>query len=128
MSMTKRELAAVIGLLLFASRVVAVSLADYYWPMRFWRETMSTTHRDEWSCPLPPMSHPTAQQLSTWIKSVLQARPTQITSPTRAPDLAIFVDASAQGWGVVAARDGGVICAGQSWPDPVDSSVITSRV
>ena len=124
LQMSRRELAATVGVLLFASRVLSVHLSHHYWPLRIWRETMGSTHWDEWASDLPPIPTATAREFITWARRVLEAKPAPLTNPPSAPGLALFVDASASGWGMVAVRDGGTLCAGHRWPDPIDSSVV----
>jgi len=121
---SRRELAAIVGVLLFGSRVVSIPLCEHYWPLRTWRELMAVTHWDEWASQLPPIPANTAKQFVSWASAVQHAKPVPITAEASAPGLVLFVDASATGWGVVAVRDGGTLCDGQRWSDSIGSSVV----
>ena len=100
--LTKREFAAIVGLLIFSSRVVDTALCYHYWALRTYREVASQTHSDQWSCKLGPLPRQKVRNFAEWITSVQKQQPDPISSLSGADDAVLFVDASTKGWGAVA--------------------------
>lgn len=95
-----RQLAAIFGLVFYASSVLDLKLSPFYSSLSFYRAQMSqvTTWEDQ-SLPMPPKER---QQTINWIASLLNNKPvpTVKESPSE-PELTLYVDASEYGWGCV---------------------------
>ena len=120
--LSRRNLAAIFGIALFASRVSDFSMATVFWPMRLFRDLASTTHWDEWDCPAPHIEERTKASLVWWLTQLSTNRPTPIVPPSHGPvDAHIFTDASGEGWGAVCCTDTGVQTAAGKWPPAISA-------
>jgi len=121
--LSKREVAAVMGVSLYASQTLSYNLCDVYWPMRYWRETSVVTHWDQWEEPAPEMRRNTLCALVAWLNALAKNAPVPILSKELGPEDAIlFVDASADGYGVVAVTATGTQVAGGRWTSAITQS------
>jgi hypothetical protein len=98
---TRREMAAIFGLNIFASGVASISLGDYYWPMTYLRRL----HAEQagWDDPAQPIDDNTLAILKDWGDALLTNKPVQLKTGNvdRATVPTIIVDASAWGWGAI---------------------------
>jgi integrase len=100
-SMTRRQLAALVGLCAFATGAGIPANDMYRWhrPLAFYRATVSGQGRIDWNTviDLPPT---VSSAFADWVSSLLQNHPRPI-DPNPAPPTTdiIFTDASAVGWG-----------------------------
>ena len=123
LTLSKREVAAVVGVALYASQICDYTLCNVYWVMRYWREVAATTHWDQWEEAAPPMRRNTLCTLVSWITALAKNKPVPITSRDVGPEDAIlFVDASARGYGVVAVTATSVQCASGNWTEEIAQS------
>jgi len=111
-----RQLAAVIGLAMFASGagLHRNDLYKRYHTLRFYRECAST---GEWDKPTPFMPPHVQQDLRAWIAELCADVPRMLADEIeRPPSDILFVDASAYGWGAVHVRkDGTLHTAAEPW-------------
>lgn len=98
---TYRQLAAIFGVLFYASHVLDVSPAKYYTAMRFYREQMSQVNN--WNDTCDSMPAAPRQNLLNWFAVLRNNKPTDAYTPPCEDefDLTLYVDASDYGWGCV---------------------------
>jgi hypothetical protein len=99
---TRRQLAAIFGLLLYASRVacLAPQLPRFYDSLSYFRRLASLGDAGGWDGIAPPFRECESQQLRLWLDLALTAPPSSLLA--RPADLTIISDASAWGVGAVA--------------------------
>jgi hypothetical protein len=117
LTLTKRQLAAVIGLLLFASNCCAVrnTLFNYYHAFKWYRDEVSGGNVP-WDSPTRPMTKTAADTLNDWITTLQQNAPAQlVTEPTNHYTDIMFVDASVQRWAAVLIHRGGIQIHSEEW-------------
>lgn len=109
-----RQVAAIFGLLFYGIEVLNISLAPYYQALRYYRSTMAIV--TSWNAKAPPMSKTALAQLSSCLKLMKHNVPTHIWKEENSfPDLTIYCDASAAGWGAVCISSAGIHEAGAAW-------------
>lgn len=120
-----RTIAAVFGILIYASASHDISLATVFHPMRYLSFLGRSTC--DWTQPAPPIDPHTLDALQLWAKMIEQNPPTAIHKELATQhDIEIQVDASAWGWGAVIISDEGTKLVQEQWPASFDatSSVI----
>jgi hypothetical protein len=99
---SRRQLAAIYGLLFYASRVLnlAPQLPQYYDAVSYYRRLASLADAAGWDGTAPPLGACESQQLRRWLDLAATAPPTSLQ--VKPPEFTIFTDASAWGVGAVA--------------------------
>ena len=99
---TPRRLAAFVGLLLFASEVLALNVAAHFRLLWVYRQLARRIGLGEisWNSPLPPLYPSVADDLYAWLLDALDNRPVPAVDD-RAPTLYMMTDASVHGYGAV---------------------------
>jgi hypothetical protein len=99
---SRRQMAAVYGLLLYASKVLRLAphLPRMYDAMSYFRRLSSLCQEAGWDGAAPPLRECEIAQLRLWLDLAATAPPTPLATPV--PVLSIFTDASAWGAGAVA--------------------------
>ena len=106
--LTFRQVSAMFGLVFFCSDVLELDICKYFIALRFYRRCMASV--SQWDDPAPPIDPAASANLTVWIKEARANKsiPLWNDSKTFFPDLTIFSDASAVGWGAVAISNSGV--------------------
>lgn len=106
--LTFRQVSAVYGLLFFCSDVLSLDISRFFVALRFYRRTMASV--SQWDDPAPDFDEATTTNLAAWIKEARANKSVPLWTDCNSffPDLTIFTDASAVGWGAVAISDSGV--------------------
>jgi len=116
LQLSRREVAAIFGIGMFASNVSSWDLCEAYWPLRFYRELASSTHWDAWDSKAPLCPTSTYHGLLRWLNELLLISPQPLGNQALPPvDAYIFVDASATGWGAVCISAGKALVESQKW-------------
>jgi hypothetical protein len=103
---SRRQVAAVFGMLFFAAEVVSqdtTSLALHYDALRFYRSQVATVEEesDRWDDPIVlPVG--IRGDIAAWIAALVGARASPVVTPSHPYDLIIVTDASEYGYGVLA--------------------------
>lgn len=117
-----KTIAAVFGILIYASPSHDLRLCDKFTPMRYLGHLGRTT--SDWSAPAPPIDNFTLTQLKEWAAEVIANPKTPIYQEV--PDdheIEIQVDASRWGWGaLIINNDGSTKTVQQQWPSHFDAS------
>ena len=120
---TKRQLAAVIGLCLFASGAGLIKNEIYQrFPiLRFYGDQLKFTNgrgSTQWNELTTPMTKTALTSLHEWIEELYQNNPKPLTVPTATdPSDILFTDASADSWGAIHWRvnDGSIRTYSECW-------------
>ena len=122
--LSRRELAAIVGLAIFAFRVRDFNMCTVYWPLQFYRECAAKTHWDEWSAPSSEMPRSTLLLFVRWLTELLHNKPTKLyDANAREDDALLFVDASDLKWNGIAVTQTGIQTETRAWLAPMKSSV-----
>ena len=112
--MSFRQVAAIFGLLFFCSEVLQLSLARVFKALRYYREQMSRV--TDWDDTAQRPSAEALLEIRAWITKANRNTAVPIFECDESfPELTIFCDASAQGWGAVCISSSGVHQAGAPW-------------
>ena len=111
---SRRQIAAVFGLLFFATRVLDVSPAPFYFAMRFYREMASSTGLDEWDEVAPRLPSKALGEVQLWLQRIALNIPVKILE-VRKTSMYIFTDASVWGYGGVIITPEGVSTTSVPW-------------
>ena len=123
MRSSRRGMATVFGVAMYASRIVCHRLPREYWPMRYLREMSATTHWDEWAAKAPLMPRSSLIRLVGWFDELLRAPPRPTKAEEDGPEDAIIaVDASGTHWGGVLITGPHVDQVSVAWPHTADYS------
>lgn len=103
-----RQVSAVYGLLFFCSDVLNLDISRYFVALRFYRRTMASV--PQWDDPAPTIDAAAELNLAAWIKEARANKTVPLWTDDNSffPDLTIFSDASAIGWGAVAISNSGI--------------------
>lgn len=112
---SRRQMAAVFGILFFASGVLEVCPAPYFYALRAYREMAAETK--DWDSTANRLSSSALHELRGWLQICSLNTPIPIVSakPIFFPSIDIIVDASAWGCGAVISRDGKVTEFSRRW-------------
>ena len=111
-----RQVAAIYGLLFFSSEVLQLNISKVFQALRYYRQQMAKVTR--WDNDADDIPAEALTELRVWLSSTLKNKPVPTwTSDEFFPDLTIYVDASAHGWGAVSISSSGVHQAGAPWSD-----------
>jgi len=105
--MTKRQLAAVIGLFLFASSCCGTrnDRHHFFHALRFYRQNVQWQHgcEPQWDTPISTMSDVVLKNFQEWQRHLMfnTPLPTPANSPSPQPTDLLFVDASVERWAAV---------------------------
>ena len=133
-SFTLRQLAAIIGLLLYAANVLRICVGTYHYAMRFYASTIASLGPGD---TYDTVIRPTTQVLSALRKWATRAAANVPVDVYRAHevDLTIYVDASAIGWAAISVSPAGnLLQVARNWTHAdrniwqVDSSVVAESV
>ena len=122
--LTKRQLAAVVGLTLFASGsgLEHNDIYKRYHALRFYREQLSFSPSGRalhgWDEPIGPVTFQARQCFVAWLKELKRntPRPLSTACPQRGPADIIFTDACVDGWGAIHCRaDGSIHVVASRW-------------
>ena len=105
---SRRQVAAVYGILFFASAVIEVSPAPFFYAMRDYREMAASTSNSEWQNTADRLTNTAVSELREWISQCARNLPvplTKLVDPSEV-SLDIVCDASAWGVGAIAWQDG----------------------
>ncbi|MBS1986800.1 hypothetical protein JST99_02620, partial [Candidatus Dependentiae bacterium] len=107
-SVSLRQCFAIYGLLFFARRVLDISIAKYHDALR---ELASASRQFALHQSLASRINiqTSSEQLLDWTRRALRNEPVPIVQHQRSPNLTIYVDASANGWGAISIDDSGAI-------------------
>jgi hypothetical protein len=128
-TMTRKQLAAVVGLFMFASGAGLANNSIYkrYHALRFYRDQVSWSQSgrvlNEWSRPCSKFTPQATQSFRQWLSDLRSNTPTIIPPPSRhAPTDVLFTDACEAGWGALhVTRDGCIRIVEGRW-SPTDLS------
>jgi hypothetical protein len=118
---TARQLAAAVGLLLFASWSCASrhNISNFRDAIQFYRKVASavSSGAQSWSSPVHLAGTPALTAFQLWANELLLNTPAPISPPPRDEANAdlLFVDASETGWGAVHIRQGSAQVIGAAW-------------
>lgn len=116
--LTYRQVAAIFGLLFFCSEVLKLNLSHLFRALRYYRSQMSRV--SQWDSDAEAIPDDARRELIAWLNAANRNVPVPTWESDEVfPDLTIFVDASAQGWGAVSISSSGVFQAGAPW-SPAD--------
>jgi hypothetical protein len=122
--MTKRQLAAVIGLFIFASSCCATvhNRHLFYYALRFYRQQVqwSNGSQPRWDDNISPMPQAVRQNFLDWQRELLHNRPLELSPEVQQmiPTDLLFVDASAERWAAVhIPASGGLRVFYDDWTD-----------
>lgn len=103
--LTFRQLAAVFGVLFYASNVLDVQLSKKFEALRYYRLSMSKMM--PWDKKIRSMPEEINDDLKNWCCELKRnlAVPAFTEPTTCEPDLTLYIDASAYGWGCVSMKD-----------------------
>lgn len=124
-TLTKRQVAAMYGLILYARHTINAPLAPYFTALRFLRTLEGHIN---WDARAPPIPVGVCQQLRALLAVIIANHPVLIL-PARDRgeiDTIIVVDASSAGWGAIVANhdSGGVFGFSEPWPQPIRHSAV----
>lgn len=109
-----RQIAAIFGVLFYATEVSALSLAPHFDALTFFRRTMSIV--TTWDAPSEGIPADVNCKLQIWVARLLRNIPVPVARLTSAvPDIELFVDASEFGWGCVSIRGDSKRVFSQPW-------------
>jgi len=113
-----RQVAAIFGILFWAQSIVPLPLFRYFGAMQYFRSLPLLAVRTSWNAPAPPLPPTARQHLFSWLAdaAALPCVPI-VPPPTPGPELRIWTDASAFGWGALVERiaDGAILRLGRPW-------------
>lgn len=129
---TLRQMAAIFGVLFWAQQIAPLRLAPFFSALRFFRHLPLEAYAAHWNAPAPPLPQLARLQLRQWLllASARPARPL-ITPSVPAPELRMWVDACASGWGALVERttDGSILRLARGWSvEDSESYNLTSSV
>ena len=137
-AMTKRQLAAVVGLALFASGsgLARNDIFLHFHALRFYREQLSFSNGrmiSLWDDPISPAPTQVRQCFTEWLSQLKRNVPRQITPSTPDDDShadILFTDACETGWGAIHCRpDGSIRVIAQQWsPEDHEAWDLSSAV
>jgi len=113
--MSRREFAAIVGIGLYASRVLGRTAAVAPRTMRYFRQLMTATHWDEWQRSAHDLPGTVIAEAASWITGLLEAAPVPIWTERPPADATIIVDASEYGWGAICISATGVETVEARW-------------
>lgn len=114
--MTARQLAAVFGILFFASEVLNTNLSCYFNAMRYYRTAMARL--TNWDDLAPTIPLEARAELTAWLNALLSNCPVPTVPNTSEPELTIYCDASEYGWGAACISAKGTrLISGQWTPE-----------
>ncbi len=118
---TYKEVASVYGLLFFASEVAGLGLCDYFDALTYYRRRMSALVAlgASWNAACEPIADHERANLYTWLHDALHAKPRPIIDRHPPPELRIFTDASATGWGAVSVGPKAIHYCSAEWSQEV---------
>jgi hypothetical protein len=113
---TRREIAALVGLFVFASSTCATQLPHFYHALKFYREVASiSAHDNAWD---DVISFPSQARASfqSWAADLLANKPLVLSAEkTRPPSDVLYVDASEAGWAAIHVRDSRIRVVAERW-------------
>lgn len=115
-------IAAVFGILIFASPSHDIPLSDMFPAMRYLSHLGRVT--TDWSQPAPPIDSNTLNTTRNWIERIINNPQTDLfTELPREHEIEIQVDASSWGWGALIIHQSGAIKTLQNeWPADFNAS------
>lgn len=96
-----RDIAALFGLLFFASEVADLKLAKFFPALTYYRAAMSAVASRSWDDLAPPLIGAALESAAAWLTEARTATPAPIVLPPTSPTFTIYCDASEWGWGAV---------------------------
>jgi hypothetical protein len=105
-----RQLMAVFGLLLYASQVLALSVASHHFSMKFLGYIATHPLQSRHTIP-----GDIRQDLVKWASEAAANIPTPVYTEPITPTLTVYVDASATGWGALAIEGASVRSVARPW-------------
>jgi len=115
-----RQVAAIFGILFYAQSVVPLPLHQFFAAMQYFRKLplWASESPARWNQRAPTLPPTARQHLHSWLAAAL-ARPSVplVPQPRPGPELRIWTDASAYGWGALIERlhDGALQRIGRPW-------------
>ncbi|KAJ9437229.1 hypothetical protein DIPPA_22446 [Diplonema papillatum] len=99
-SMTASDVESLAGRLLHASAITGVFVGEFYFVLKFFRRVTNALNRGEKAVDEKVvLSDGIRRSLPVWLRRVARRRAVPVAAQT--PELAVFVDASLDGWGGV---------------------------
>lgn len=117
-SLSFRQVAAIFGLLYYASEVLNIPMCKFFRSLATHRHLMSLVVNDNWDAPAPHLPPEVTDELIVWIDIAAKNTPTEIITESNKhlpPDVTVFVDASEYGWGAVSISESCVKHYGGVW-------------
>ncbi|KAJ9445915.1 hypothetical protein DIPPA_35454 [Diplonema papillatum] len=115
-SMSAAELESLAGRLLHASAIAGVFVGEFYFVLKFFRRLTNALNRGERGADeMVALSDGIRRSLLVWLRRVVRQRTVPVAA--RTPELAVFVDASLDGWGGVLVDVGtnNMVVVGARW-------------
>lgn len=123
-----RNLAAHLGLLLWCAPTLRINVAAYHNALRYYRNVaaLMTDETTQWDAPLTMMDNATSREILHWTQATCRNEWTVVPPRTAGqPDMHIFVDSSANGWGAIAVYPSGTITSAAGlFPAAIEHSAI----
>jgi len=116
--LTYRQVAAIFGLLYFVSDVLNLPMSKFFKSLSAHRSMMSLVPDSQWDAVAPALAPEVTDELLKWIALARVNTPTSIVNrdfSALPPEITIYVDASAFGWGAVCFSGSSVKYAGGAW-------------
>jgi len=101
---TTHQILAIVGLLLYCAGTLRISVASFHFAMRFHALVAATDLKQKHAMPTAVQN-----QFIQWAGIAAANIPVAVWQETPEPDLHIFVDASATGWGAISITPNGTI-------------------
>jgi hypothetical protein len=115
---TLRQMAAIFGVLFWAQSISPLPLCHFFAAMQYFRALPLWATASHWNAPAPPLPPTARQHLRGWLVEAIRLPPVALIPPAPpGPDLRIWTDASAFGWGALVERlsDGAIMRIGRPW-------------
>lgn len=115
-----RQVAAIFGLLYFVSDVLNLPMSKFFKSLSAHRYMMSLVPDSQWDAGAPALAPEVTDELLDWIALAMGNTPAPIVNRDLSvlpPDVTIYVDASAFGWGAVCFSGSSVKYAGGAWSE-----------
>ena len=112
-SFTTKQLLAIFGLLLYAAGTLRITIARFHWAMRF-LSFVAATEQGETHIP----DDGVRAEMILWCDIAAKNEPVPVWTEDVEPDITIYTDASATGWGAISISKGGTILQlSQPWTE-----------
>jgi len=119
---SRRQMAAVFGVLFFAATVLDIPLSSYFYAIRAMRELCTGDSSPAfWDSVAPRLTATALAEVRDWLATAATNTPVPLITvrcPTAEPEVQVWVDASRWGYGYVAVTKGKVTRMAREWSAP----------